>query len=898
MSSDYRALPDGHPADVLTLTGGALPEPFTAIADRLQPIMWLMDSEQRVLWVNRNAYSYFDIPEDALLDDRWSAVVADADIPRYREIIDAAKTQQLPAVHSITVRGRGQTARRLTVCLTPVAISHDRSGLLGIAIDTTDQQAAWAEATRKASVVDVLMALLTEGVVLHGPDGTIDFANAAAEEILGLPSSVMTGTHSRDTIWEVRDAAFDPFPGDQHPAQVTLRTGEAQRDVLMAVYRGASRESASWRWLSVNSRAVPNVPPRGDRSVLVTFTDVTEARAHEDRRVLLAREEEARRGAQAAARRASLLADALRSIVINLEGARAPDELLALLVPDLADSCWVVRRDPATGALTSFGSICRYDDEAVTGAPGSVIPSDLLDSAHPLAVAIREDRAVVIPTVGDQWRAWPSFTLPRRHDGQECHPLSVVVQPVRGSHAVLGAIMLTTTLDSTRTLDPDDAAMVRDIADRLGLAIENARLIQSLNAEVAVRRLAEQRLADRQTMLTSLVEERTRELTELNEQLRRSLRLKDEFLASMSHELRTPLNAVLGTAELMAAGLSGPLTETQVEDLHIIEQSGRHLLSLINDILDLAKIGSGTLRVSVSTFDASEMVRNSLQLLSSSFAQKSLTLSPVLPDAPIMITSDQRMLAQILFNLLSNAIKFTDAGGRITVSLCHDVDRDRLVLAVEDTGVGIRPEDLHRLFQPFEQLDGSLARAQQGTGLGLSLVARMVDLINGHVRLTSVPGEGSSFTVTIPTNLSSTAQLMAANAPPLARPTTAATILVADDNMANRRTCRAFLQAHGFTVHEAQNGIEAITSCGTQRPDLIIIDMQMPKMDGPTAIEILRRNAAFASTPIVAVTALAIPGDRERILDGGANAYLAKPIRLHELLAVIRELLASQPVSK
>jgi signal transduction histidine kinase/PAS domain-containing protein/ActR/RegA family two-component response regulator len=882
------------PGEVMTLPSGPLPVAFTAIADQVRPIMWLMVGAQHVSWVNQSAAAYFDLPTDALLADRWLAVLAPADIPRYSALLAEVLTRKTPVVHSFHVRAHGDQRRRMTVCLTPVALGDGQAGIFGVGMDTTDQQSAWDEATRKARLVDGLMSLLTEGVVLHGPDGTITFANAAAEAILGLPSSVITGSHSLDKIWEVRDAAFHPFPGDQHPAQVTLRTGEPQRDVLMAVYRGTSRESASWRWLSVNSRAVPNLPERGDRSVLVTFTDVTEARAHEERRVLLAREEEARHAAQIAARRASLLADALHALVSGLStNTQAPDAFLRLLVPDLADSCVVVLRDQTSAALIPFGHIARCErDTVIIGRGDADLPAPD-DPTHPLAVAVREDRGILVADLGDGWRSWTGFTPKLRSDGQECRPISAAACPVRGSQDVIGGILLLSTVESARQFDADDLATLRDIADRLGLAIENSRLIDSLNAEVAVRRAAQERLANEQATLATLVDARTRELTDVNEQLRRSLRLKDEFLASMSHELRTPLNAILGTVELMSAGLSGPVSETQAEDLSIIEQSGRHLLSLINDILDLAKIESGTMSIVVSSFEAGDVVRKALQLVSSNLAGKDLHLTQTLPTSPVPVTSDQRLLTQILLNLLSNAIKFTHHGGRITVSLRHDMELGRVVLTVEDTGIGIDPEDMPRIFLPFEQADGSLSRAHVGTGLGLALVAKMVDLLDGNVEVSSVPQQGSRFTVTIPSTLTTARGRVTPMEPLRAIAADAASILVVDDNVANMRTMRSYLHANGFAVREAYSGIEAINACGEQHPDLIIMDIQMPRMDGMTAIEHIRSDPTLRAVPIIAVTALAMPGDRERILASGANEYLAKPIRLHDLEAIIRRLLAT-----
>lgn len=251
--------------------------------------------------------------------------------------------------------------------------------------------------------------------------------------------------------------------------------------------------------------------------------------------------------------------------------------------------------------------------------------------------------------------------------------------------------------------------------------------------------------------LAQRVAERTAELSAANAELAQAARLKDEFLANMSHELRTPLNAILGLSEGLQEQLYGPLNEKQLKYLQTIEESGRHLLALINDILDLSKIGAGKLILQLEPVLISQVCHTSLRLISQNAQAKNLQVefeSNVDPAAVIL--ADERRLKQILVNLLSNAVKFTPTGGTIGLKVQDDRTRPALLFTVWDTGIGIAPEALARLFKPFVQLDSSLARRYEGTGLGLSLVARLTQMHGGEVTVQSEPGQGSRFTVSLP----------------------------------------------------------------------------------------------------------------------------------------------------
>ena len=391
-----------------------------------------------------------------------------------------------------------------------------------------------------------------------------------------------------------------------------------------------------------------------------------------------------------------------------------------------------------------------------------------------------------------------------------------------------------------------------------------------------------------------------------NAELLRATRLKDEFLANMSHELRTPLNAILGMTEALQEQILGDVNERQLKALKTVETSGMHLLALINDILDLAKIESGQLQLDCNTTNVALLCQSSITFIQNQAFNKSIKLevkiSPNLPDLQV----DERRIRQVLLNLLSNAVKFTPKGGSITLEVKHlELQQMQtgswIRIAVIDTGIGIAPENIPKLFQPFIQIDGALNRQYAGTGLGLSLVKRMVELHGGTVGLTSDLGVGSCFTIDLPcvTSLQEAIADVSIDATPAPPSPVSATvklsplILIAEDNEANISTLNDYLEAKGYRILLAMNGQEAIDLTKTYQPDLILMDIQIPIMDGIETTKQIRLDPNLVNIPIIALTALAMDGDRQKCLDAGANEYISKPIKLKDLSQIIQSFLTS-----
>ena len=391
------------------------------------------------------------------------------------------------------------------------------------------------------------------------------------------------------------------------------------------------------------------------------------------------------------------------------------------------------------------------------------------------------------------------------------------------------------------------------------------------------------------------------ELCRVNDRMARMARMKDQFLANMSHELRTPLNAVLGLSEALMEEVYGPLTPKQRESLQTVQQSGQHLLELINDVLDLSKIEAERVELDIADVDVEGLCHQVLRLVKSQANTHRQRLHFSSNGSISTIKADAKRLKQILLNLLSNAVKFTPDGGEAGIELDLLPDENAVRLTVWDTGIGV-PADKHELlFEPFVQLDGDLARQHAGTGLGLALVSRLTEMHGGRIELESATGRGSRFKVILPVgkpaDITTHRQSAAAVNQPYAKTdtneTTAtdekATVLIIEDNPANINHVRDYLIARGFRVETAVSGLDGINKAWELLPDVVLMDIQMPGINGYEAVERLREDERTKDLHIIALTALAMPEDRLRCLNAGANDYLSKPYGLKALEAMINK---------
>ncbi len=416
-------------------------------------------------------------------------------------------------------------------------------------------------------------------------------------------------------------------------------------------------------------------------------------------------------------------------------------------------------------------------------------------------------------------------------------------------------------------------------------------VLVAMGRDITERKRDEHELRQYRDCLEQLVEQRTRDLSEANHALQQANEAKRTFMASMSHELRTPLNAILGYAQLLKLG-SG-LTERQLAGLNTIEQGGQHLLALITDILDLARVEAGKLLLSPKPLDLRGFLGVVADIIRVRAEEKMLVFRCELaPDLPGSVQADEQRLRQILLNLLGNAIKFTDAGEvALRVSARPRNGRTRLAFTITDTGIGIAPQDQARLFRPFEQVSDARRRVN-GAGLGLSISQALTRLMGSEIVVQSTVGQGSTFgfelelpVLDAPVPPPAAARMPTGYLGPRRR------VLVADDVPANRMMLSDMLQMLGFGVVEAENGEQALAQLAQAQPDLVLMDVVMPVMGGIEAMRRLRALPAFARLPVIAISASVTHEHGQACLAAGASAYLPKPVDALKLVEQIGTLL-------
>lgn len=430
-----------------------------------------------------------------------------------------------------------------------------------------------------------------------------------------------------------------------------------------------------------------------------------------------------------------------------------------------------------------------------------------------------------------------------------------------------------------------------------------ARLERALSRERAARKEAERLLEERslalyaanqslQQMATGLerqVAERTTEMQLALARAEASTRAKGEFLAMMSHEIRTPMNGILGTAQLLELT---QLTAEQRSFVGIIRSSGDALLVLINDILDFSKIEAGKLELEDRSFQLETTLVRTAELYRPVAERKGLALKVQLaPDLPAHVSGDRTRLRQVVSNLLANAIKFTDQGHvELLARLARSDEQGiRIEIAVRDTGIGIPQARRERLFQVFSQVDSSTTRKYGGTGLGLAICERLCKAMGGGIRVDSTPGQGSAFVFDVLLGHGDgTLDTVPGHLP--AAPATerqSLRVLVVDDDQINRTMAVAMLEKLGIRGESAKDGVDAVEKVAAKDYDIVLMDMQMPDMDGVEATQVIRSLPLPHQPYIIALTANAFASDRERCLQAGMNDFLAKPFRMDALRTLL-----------
>jgi signal transduction histidine kinase/ActR/RegA family two-component response regulator len=536
----------------------------------------------------------------------------------------------------------------------------------------------------------------------------------------------------------------------------------------------------------------------------------------------------------------------LASKVEQLEALREVGEVVSsTLDPDIVLDSIVSNAVRLTG--TDGGSIMEYLEETdafvVRAAYGS--SPQLLDRLH--TVTIRRNDSLVGRAVTERRTIQVADLAEATSDAHLDALLSdgwrsVLAIPMIRGDVIIGALVIRRRIVGSF---PDEMVdLLETFAAQSTVALVNARLFRELETKSAELEVAS--------------------------------RHKSEFLASMSHELRTPLNAVIGFSEVLIDRMFGELNERQDEYVRDIWNSGRHLLELLNEILDLSKVEAGQMVLEPTTVDVAQTLDYAVSLVRERAAKHGITVDVAVGPGIDVIETDPLRFKQVMLNLLSNAVKFTSDGGRVDITA--EVVDDDLVIAVTDTGPGIPEADRERIFDSFQQGGRGVAR-EEGTGLGLTLSRRIVELFGGRLWLESEVGRGSTFAFTIPLGRAPQPSGPAGSEPP-DRPT----VLLVDDDLASLDLIDAYLQGTGVRLERAMDGSEALRLAREIRPSGIILDLRMPRVDGWQVLDQLQDDPSTSALPIVIVS---VVDDRLQGLARGAAEYLIKPVSRDDLLAAL-----------
>jgi PAS domain S-box-containing protein len=800
---------------------------------------------------------------------------------------------------------------------------------IGFALDHFENAAERKEAEellrsseeRYRKLVDNLDA----GVVMHGPDTSVITSNPRALELLGLSEDQMAGRRAVDPEWKFLHEDHAPFLLQEFPVSRIIAEKKAIKNLVLRIVRPMSKDIV---WVSVNG--VPVFDQQGDiLQVVVSFVDITERKQAEE---ALQESEKRMRAITDSAQDAIVMMDPEGRICYwnaaaeRIFGYTSEEALGGNLHALIAPARYHAAQNAAFPAFLKSGqgnAVGKTLEMEALHKDGSEMSVELSLSAiqvqgdwhavgfirditerkaMELALASTRDRLLLATKAGGvgiwDWdivnnsllwddQMYLQYGITQDQFGGAYEAWAAGVHPedkMRGDAEIQMAFRGEKEFDTEfRVLWPDGT-------------IRNIRALALVQRDASGKPL---RMIGTNWDITEIARTE-KELKIALERAEAGNRAKSEFLNVMSHELRTPLNGVLGFAQLLSDTL---LDNEQKSFAKTISQSGEHLLAIVNDILDFASIDAGTLAIHWEPLVVAELVKSSEQAVIKSAMEKGISLQSIIePNLPKEILGDDQRIRQILINLLGNAVKFT-ASGSVTLRVATLIEGGRQFLdfSVEDTGIGMLPETLGILFNPFKQADMRMNRTFGGAGLGLAISQRLAEAMDGKITVVSTVGKGSTFTFRLPIKKSApyelndiSPNLRASGTESIAQERvlpgtgenrTAGPVLVVEDDKTNSMLAGKMLESLGYQVEFAADGAEALDAFVPGKYSAILMDIQMPVMNGLEATGKIRELESGTRVPIIALTAKVMPGDRERCLAAGMDDFLSKPFKKDELAA-------------
>jgi PAS domain S-box-containing protein len=816
-------------------------------------------------------------------------------------------------------------------------------GTFGISRDITARKAAERELREAEERYGSVVNALGEGIVLQGTDGAIYACNAAAETILGLTSDQMGGWTSVDPRWRSIHEDGSPFPGETHPAMVTLATGEPCSGVVMGIHK----PNGTLTWILINARPLVRPGETAPYAVLTSFADITERKRTE---AALESSERYLRTAldtmlDGVTIQSALRDDDGRIVDFRIDYSNSAIGMISGTAGSLQTGRTLLELFPAhranglfdayvhvveTGVPFESDAFHYVDHDAEDGPLDQVLDlraAKLGDgyvlsvrdvTEHRLAEEVLVEQRALLEALMDNT---PDHIYFKDVDSRFTL-ISKTTAESFGLHDPSEAVGKTDldffTEEHARPAFEDEQEIIRTGKPIVDLEERETRLdgretwasttklprrdragnivgTFGISRDITARKQAEKELRDATTALQAAMSQ----AVELAAAADMANAAKSEFLANMSHEIRTPMNGVIGMIGLL---LDTELDEDQRHYAETVRQSGESLLDLINDILDFSKIEAGGVELEMLDFDLRALLDDFAAMPALRAHEKGLEfICAVAPDVPAHLSGDPGRLRQVLLNLAGNALKFTHQGEiAVRVALVAETDTDVVVLfSVKDTGIGIAPEKQARMFEKFTQADASTTRRYGGTGLGLAISKRLVELMGGEIGLVSDEGRGSEFWFTI--RLAKQAEAEHPAMPPAQL--SGAHILVIDDNATNREVLSAQLRAWGARPEVVADGPTGLLALAEARDAgdpyaAAILDMQMPGMDGAAVARAIKADDTLKDTRLVLLTSLGQRGDAREMEEIGFSAYLMKPARQSDLFDSLSTVLAGAPVSR